>query len=254
MPELPDVEIYRKTIEENALNHTLKDFSIKVNSIMKTSLLSDLKQKKLMSTKRWGKNCFVEFENNKWMVMHFGMTGDIVCFKDGKPKYSALLLFFNDNVNISYISKRKLGKIDVCESPESYAKTNDLGPDALSIPKNKFIEYFKDKRGYIKSTLMDQSFISGIGNIYSDEILYHARIHPKKNVKSLDNKNLEKIYDAMHHVLKTAIKSEADPSKFPDDFITPQRKNGGKCPCNGDIQKIKVAGRNGYYCPACQSE
>ncbi len=254
MPELPDVEIYRKTIEKKAINHILEDYSIEVKRIMNVSSLNDLKQKKMISTKRWGKYCFVKFDSNNWMVMHFGMTGNISYFEDEKPKFSALLLFFNDNVNISYISKRKLGKIDVCESPESYAKSNDLGPDALSIPKNKFIDFFNNKRGYIKSTLMDQSFISGIGNVYSDEILYHARIHPKKNIKDLDNKTLEKLYDAMCHVLKTAINSEADPSKFPGDFITPQREKGGKCPCDGGIQKIKVSGRSGYYCPSCQSE
>lgn len=252
MPELPDVEVYRKTIETKALNHTLKDFSVKIDKIIKTSSLDEFKHKKLISTQRWGKNCFVEFDNNKWMVMHFGMTGDINHFKDTEPGYSALLLFFDENVNLSYTSKRKLGKIDVCESPESYAKSNDLGPDALSISKKTFLEYFKNKRGYIKSTLMDQTFISGIGNVYSDEILYHARIHPKTKVENLDEKKLVKIYNAMHHVLETAIDAGAEPSNFPDNFIIPQRKKGGKCPCNDDIKKIKVSGRSGYYCPSCQ--
>lgn len=253
MPELPDVEVYRKKIETKALNHTLIDFSIKVDNIMKTSL-DDFTHNKLISTQRWGKNCFVEFDNYKWLVMHFGMTGDINYFKDTEPGYSALLLFFDENVNLSYISKRKLGKIDVCESPESYAKSNDLGPDALSISKKTFLEYFKNKRGYIKSTLMDQTFISGIGNVYSDEILYHARIHPKTKVENLDEKKQETLYKTMYYVLKTAIDAGAEPSSFPDNFIIPQRKKGGKCPCNGEITKIKVAGRSGYYCPSCQTE
>ncbi len=108
----------------------------------------------------------------------------------------------------------------------------------------------------IKSTLMNLSIMAGIGNVYSDEILFQARVHPKTKVNQLDEKTLREIYDQMHAVLDMAIEHQAIPDDFPANYITPVRgQEDAQCPgCGGKLQRIAVSGRNGYYCPTCQKK
>ncbi|MFW5699947.1 MAG: zinc finger domain-containing protein, partial [Bacteroidota bacterium] len=101
--------------------------------------------------------------------------------------------------------------------------------------------------------LMDQSMIAGLGNVYVDEILFQCRIHPKAKVKDLSGKDYKKLFNIMHKVVDKAIEVDADPDKLPTSYLTGKRREGEKCPsCDGKIEKIKVGGRSGYYCPECQ--
>lgn len=108
----------------------------------------------------------------------------------------------------------------------------------------------------IKSALMNQKIVAGIGNVYSDEILFQARLHPKSKVPDLKDKDWNKIYDAMNDVLKTAIDCSVDKTKMPDHFILSNRKEGADCPkgCGDTIHKLDVSGRSALYCPDCQKK
>ena len=107
----------------------------------------------------------------------------------------------------------------------------------------------------IKSRLMDQHIIAGIGNIYSDEILFQARVHPRTATDELDEEALRTVFDKMKTILKTAIDYDAEPSHFPDDFIIPRRHEDGECPvCGDNVERVKVSGRSAYFCPRCQEE
>jgi formamidopyrimidine-DNA glycosylase len=111
----------------------------------------------------------------------------------------------------------------------------------------------KVTRGNIKSALMKQERIAGIGNVYADEIVFQSKLHPKTQVKQLGNRDVGKFFRATKGVLKTAIESRADCAKMPRHYLLPQREKGGRCPvCGTSLKKEKISGRTTYYCPKCQ--
>ena len=116
-----------------------------------------------------------------------------------------------------------------------------------------FLELMNDRRGMIKSALMDQQLMAGIGNVCSDEILFQSRVHPKKKVQDLSEDDLRNIYKQMKQVVHTKLDSLDHHKELPDSFMIKDRSEGADCPNGkGTIKKIKVGGRYGYYCPRCQ--
>jgi len=109
----------------------------------------------------------------------------------------------------------------------------------------------------VKSALMDQSLMAGIGNIFADEILFQARVHPATKLDRLEKAEIERLYRAIKDVLETAIAHGAGSEQFldrlPAGYILPQRKKGGRCPrCGAEIECLKIGGRTSYFCPRCQ--
>lgn len=260
MPELPDVEQFKKYADATALNQQIDDVEFKDKRMLASSaqnIKKALKDHKFINTKRIGKFLLLETDDNMhhWLVLHFGMTGELDYFKDDEqPKYSRMLIHFKNGYHLALNDRRLLGKIDLADNPESYQKKKDLGPDALEISENEFRKIFENKKGKIKPVLMDQHLVTGIGNIYADEILFQSKIHPEKKINEIDEKQFSTLYKKMKMVLKTAIRKDADPKKFPEDFLIPNRKARGICPhCNGKVKKIRVSGRGTYFCPSCQS-
>jgi formamidopyrimidine-DNA glycosylase len=259
MPELPDVEIYKKYVEKHAMNKKIKGVEYndpkQLLESSKQKISQNLKGSKFTHSKRLGKHLLLQVDDKKWLAMHFGMTGDISYFKynEKDPEYSKVIIEFNNNHKLSVISKRKLGELTITENPEIYRKENDIGIDAFKCGFEEFKKALEGKRGGIKNVLMDQSRVAGIGNIYSDEILYQEKLHPKFKFEKLDKKTLKSLYNAIQRVLKTAINHEANPKDFPNHYLLKHRKEGEDCPrCNGEIKKIRINGRGCYICPKCQ--
>ncbi len=259
MPELPDVEVYRRYINATSLHQPIERIHVQSPSILVETtpqgLGYALKDKSFHSTQRHGKYLFIDVGNGKWLLIHFGMTGDLKYFKheDDTPAYTNLLIAFENGFHLAYIAPRKLGRIALIDSPQTWINENGLGQDALDLTEAEFIERAAPRRGGIKSWLMDQSSIAGIGNIYSDEILFQAGIHPTVSVRSLNKAALVRLYKTMLDVLKTAISAEADPDKMPSGFLLPNRKEGGHCPkCDTPLKAAKVVSRTAWYCPHCQ--
>ena len=124
---------------------------------------------------------------------------------------------------------------------------NDLNFD-------RFKEVMSGRRGLVKSALMNQQIIAGIGNVYADEILFHSRIGPRTRVEEMTAKDLRKLSDTIQKVLRTAVRAKADPEALPKGFLIRNRDKNGRCPrCGGRIEKITVSGRSGYACPNCQA-
>ena len=145
------------------------------------------------------------------------------------------------------------GKVDLVEGPEDFARENELGPDPLQLDADSFRERFEGRKGGVRAALMNQKVLAGIGNIYSDEILFQAQLHPRASVAQFDDPTLGKLHTEVRRVLETAIEREANQQKLPDPSLLSHRREGERCPRgNGKIQKIKAAGRTSYYCPACQ--
>ena len=215
-----------------------------------------LKHRRFESARRHGKYLLAAVEDGKWLVMHFGMTGELKYYgRDGEaPEYTGLLLAFENGDHLAYVAPRKLGRIALAESPESWSEKQELGPDALEISREEFEEMAESQRGGVKSWLMNQKRIAGIGNVYSDEILFQAGIDPRRKVEDLDPDECKTLFDAMRSVLQKAIDARADPAQMPDSFLLPQRHEDGHCPeCDSPLENSTVNGRSSWYCPKCQN-
>ncbi|MFW5644636.1 MAG: Fpg/Nei family DNA glycosylase [Bacteroidota bacterium] len=259
MPELPDVEVFRRTIDDKAVGKTISDYTIHVRDLVGSSRqkLNEIRDHKINSTRRRGKYCFLEIKDFNWFVLHFGMTGTVSYYEkdDEEPEYSAFSFHFKGKGHLSILTKRKLGKIEICESPDGFAEENDIGKDALELSEDEFLKLLDKKRGGIKGALMDQSLLSGIGNIYSDEILFQSRLHPKKDLSKIDEKKRRELFRNMNEALTKAIEVHADPDKLPENYLLPVRDEGESCPyCKREVKKIKVSGRGCYICPSCQKK
>ena len=139
----------------------------------------------------------------------------------------------------------------------------DLGPDPLEISEKEFIDILKNKKGKIKQVLMEQSVFAGIGNIYSDEILWFAKIHPFARTEELKEKDLKNIFKYTNDILRegiklrgTSISDYRDPEGRAggyDKIRRVYRREGEKCPrCKDEIKRIKMGGRSAHFCPVCQ--
>jgi formamidopyrimidine-DNA glycosylase len=262
MPELPDVEVLKRYLDSTSLHQKIEDVQVESETVLKEvsprKLRTELVNQEFESTERHGKFMFVELQNGHWMVLHFGMTGDLKYYKkeEKRPEYGLVEFKFNNGYQLDYIMTRKLGEVRIIEDVSEFVDKRELGPDVMAkdFTFDKFKQILTNRRGMIKSTLMNQNIMAGIGNVYSDEILFQAGIHPKTPVDRLNEDELKEIYKEMYKVLETAIDYQAIPDDFPVSFITKLRgEEEAKCPkCGGEIKRIDVSGRTAYYCSNCQ--
>jgi len=259
MPELPDVEVYRRYMNATALHQPVDEVEVPAARLLcgttPQGLGHALKGDCFESTHRHGKYLFASLDSRQHLVLHFGMTGELkYSRRKGSPHpHAAMRIRFGNGALLQYIAPRKLGAIAVTDSIEDFVSAHELGPDALAIDQERWLELAQGRRGSAKSWLMNQSVIAGIGNIYSDEILFQAKIHPRRALKSLDEGELRRLHDVTRDVLQAAISADAEPSGMSEDFLLPHREEGGHCPrCGSELKKISISGRSAWYCPDCQ--
>ena len=261
MPELPDVEVFKNYLTSTSLHQTVTNIDIRdagmLSGVSPQRLKKELTGSRFVSGRRHGKHLFVNADNDRWLMFHFGMTGYLKYYKhkEQEPDHSRLLFLFDNRYHLAYHCQRKLGWISLIKDPQAFVEKQDLGPDALGEEMNPDrLAYIMNKsRATVKSLLMNQSKIAGIGNIYSDEILFQAGIDPRTKSNRLGNKRIQRLHEAMKMVLAESIQAKADPARLPANFLIPHRHKEGKCPgCRGVVKKITVSGRSGYYCPHCQ--
>lgn len=259
MPELPEIANFKSFLKETVLNKEIVEVEFPETKLLQAST-SDFKKallnKKFIDAEQLGKYLFLKTNEKKSLVFHFGMTGKFEYYKHNEtPKHTHLLITFKDSSHLAFVCVRKLGKIYLADGLEEFREEQDLGKHALDLSKKEFLEILQQKKGGIKSALTDQHLISGIGNVYADEILFQTKIHPKTKVEKLSEKDRKKLFEEMAEVLNTAIKKEGERSEFPKDYLSRSRKEGTDCPkCSGKIEMIKVSGRSTYFCPECQKE
>ena len=261
MPELPDVEVFKNYLNETALHARIARVEVREKSLLgevsEGNLDSRLKGSRFERSFRHGKYLFVEAANEGWLVLHFGMTGFLRYYKNVEQSgdHTRLRIDFKNGFHLAFDCQRKLGLIDWVEDPKEFIRKKELGDDPLSehFDLSRFTELLEGKRGSVKSALMNQSVIAGIGNIYSDEILFHAGIHPKTRVSRLAGEEMKTLFSALKEVLDTAVKARADPKEMPAHFLISVRGEKEKCPkCGGRIEKVKVSGRTSYFCSGHQ--
>lgn len=259
MPELPDVEGFRQYIERTSLRQIIGRVLVKDTYILKgissDELTKALTGRRFESTRRHGKYLFLRMDNWRYLSIHFGMTGEPKYFGDMSldPRFDRLLITFANCNHLAYDDQRKLGRIGLTDDPDGFLREKRIGPDALSISRGDFVKAFNGRRGMVKPALMNQRIIAGIGNIYTDEILYQARIHPTNPIRELSKETLERLFKCMRKVLETGIEHTVEGKPFPDSYLLSHRGKGEDCPCGGKVESLKIGQRTAYFCPKCQS-
>lgn len=257
MPELPDVEIQKQYLNACALHQKIRRAKVCTASLVKGSsgraLERKLEHHELSETRRHGKHLFAALDSGSWLRLHFGMTGDLAYgqFGPDEPAHTQLRLDFPNAYALAYTNMRKLGELELIEDPDDYVDAHKLGIDPLDtrFTMRALRGALRGRQGTIKSTLMNQQVVAGIGNVYADEILLETGLHPKARPHHLRDETVKELHRAIKNVLRAAIKARVKPDRFPDRFILPHREEGAPCPrCGRRLGRITLSGRTTYYC------
>jgi len=285
MPELPEVETTVLGLRKKVLSRTFVDVWTDFEKLIKKSnfeeFKKEIKRKKIKAIYRRGKNIVFELSEGYSLLIHQKLTGHLLygkwkqkggkwqaetdhALKEDRMNSYIHLIFFLDNGKMLALSDlRKFAKIQLGKKEELEKELSSLGPDALKVSFSEFREIIKSKKGKIKQVLMKQEVIAGIGNIYSDEALWRAKINPFKDVLKLREQEFKKLYKAIQEVLKKGIEMggesisdyrnlEGERGGF-DRFRKVYRREGEKCPrCGTKIERKEIGGRSTHFCPKCQ--
>jgi formamidopyrimidine-DNA glycosylase len=223
VPELPDVAVFKQYLDSTALHQRIAHVEVRDRRILGEISARDLERALrshcLDSTHRHGKYLFARIsEGAGWLVLHFGMTGSLGYFKGEEGENAAhrvLAFVFEDGYRLVYNSKRKLGTVDLTDHPNRFVERKHLGPDALALDLPAFQQCLQSRRGAIESLLTNQSVMAGLGNVYTDEVLFHSGIHPKRSVASLGGPEVRRLFENLQEILRKTIEAQADPARLP---------------------------------------
>ncbi|XP_073148948.1 formamidopyrimidine-DNA glycosylase isoform X4 [Henckelia pumila] len=276
MPELPEVEAARRAIEENCLGKRIKKSTVAddpkvIDGVSPSDFEASIVGKRIVAAHRKGKNMWLQLDSPPFPSFQFGMAGAVyikgvavtkykrsaVKDTDEWPsKYSKFFVELDDGLEFSFTDKRRFAKVRLLDNPVSAPPISDLGPDALLEPMtvDEFWNSLSKKKIGIKALLLDQSFISGIGNWMADEVLYQARIHPQQSVSSMSKETCSTLVKCISEVIKNSVEVGADSSQFPNNWIFHSRdKKPGKAFVDGKkIEFITAGGRTTAYVPELQ--
>jgi formamidopyrimidine-DNA glycosylase len=265
MPELPDVEAFRATVRQHFIHCLVSNVVISdpkcLEGVTVAMLQRRLKGRGIQGTGRHGKYLFLDFGDDIVLVMHFGPAGSLQRVADGQeqPDYVRFQLDFSNSESLAYVNRRRIGRLRLVANVAAFIEQAGLGPDAMAPDFNfpGFAHRVSDRGQPIKVFLTDQSNLAGIGNTWSDEILFQARMHPAIRANSLGAARTRHLFNSMRRVLKIAI--DLDPSaadfeaRLPSDFLLPHRHPGGHCPrCATALERVVLSGHPSTYCPHCQ--
>jgi formamidopyrimidine-DNA glycosylase len=258
MPELPDVEVYRRRWQSKGLHKRVRkvhlDAGAMLEGVSRTEMEKRLSGAEFGSTRRHGKHLFVEIANDGWLHLHFGMTGNLMVYRNEEyePDHPRMRLDFIRDEHLVFEDLRRFGRLGFVEDVDEFVREAGLGIDPLSpdFDLATFRDRLADRRGAIKSVLMNQKVIAGLGNIYVDEVLFQARLHPESDVRRLKRSTIADLHRAIRDVLHRAIDAGADVDEMPSHYLLASREKDGSCPrCGRKLKRAKVAGRTTYYCP-----
>ncbi|MCC6572468.1 MAG: bifunctional DNA-formamidopyrimidine glycosylase/DNA-(apurinic or apyrimidinic site) lyase [Planctomycetes bacterium] len=290
MPELPEVEVTRRSIEPKLVGRVIAAVHTGKPSYFfltpPRELQKRLTGRKVTGLNRHGKYLLAKLDDGSRLLLHLGMTGQL--FTQGassvrllsataraslKPqeqpqftpdKHTHLRLTFADGPpDVIFRDVRKFGKVKLLDKNESDARLDKLGPDALEATADQLFRAITGREIAIKSALMDQGVLAGAGNIYADEALFLAGIQPKKPAGRLKKAQCEALLKALQGVLRRSIETGGSSIS---DYVTPDGSDGGyqderrvyartgaPCyACGTAIKRVVIGQRSAHYCPQCQ--
>jgi formamidopyrimidine-DNA glycosylase len=289
MPELPEVETTVNGLKLKVLKRAFIDVWSDWEKIVKkpkdfNQFKKEIKNKKIEKIWRRAKNIIFDLSDGYSLLVHQKMTGHLLVgnwelsagkwkpvkegpLNDPYNRFLHLIFFLDDKKMLALSDARKFAKVELWKTDEllNSKEFSGLGPEPLdkSFTSEKLKEALKNKKGKIKQVLMDPSVIAGIGNIYSSEILWQAKINPERSAAKLSNSELKLLYQSIKKVLQLGVnlggESFSDyrkPDGSKGDFDGERkvyRREGQKCErCGAKIKRIKFGGRSTFFCPSCQ--
>ncbi|HYK00870.1 MAG TPA: DNA-formamidopyrimidine glycosylase family protein [Thermoanaerobaculia bacterium] len=258
MPELPEVETYTRYFTRHALEQKIARVEVRderiLGEIRKETFVKKLRGGAFKSARRHGKHLFAEVGGKAtWLHLHFGMSGDLAYSADreGEPRFARVVFHFDNGEWLAFEDMRLFGVVELVQSPDEYIAEHKLGPDPLD-PKFTFARFaslLERRRGAIKSLLMTQEILAGLGNLYVDETLYQTAIHPRRTVDELSKAEENAIFTTMRRMLRDVITRHERGAALPSQYLYHHREEGERCPkCGGTIQRAVVFGRTTYFC------
>lgn len=271
MPEIAEVETVRNTLKQRILNKKIKSVNV-IYSRMIESDLHDFKNiltgNSVKDINRIGKWLIFDLGEH-YLLSHLRMEGKYFLKDDSKPieKHEHVIFTFEDNTDLRYHDTRKFGRMNLIKKEDLYnteaIKKQGYEPFDEKLTSDYLLSKFKNKKLPMKTLLLDQTIISGLGNIYADEVLFDAKINPLKKGEEVTKKECEKIIISSKKIIEeaislggTTIKSYTSSLGVTGRFqqkLKAHKKEGEPCSvCGKPITRIKVGGRSTYYCEICQ--
>lgn len=286
MPELPEVETIKNDLKQLIVGKEITDIRSEFPDIVKMDF-SEFKKEvvgtKITDVRRRAKSLIIQL-TEKYLLIHFKMSGHVMVtnsdrevkngiwlkrdgeFADPQNQFVRIQFFLGDGKQIAFSDLRRFGYIKLVSQSELDKFLGEYGPEPLE--KGFTLEILdsilQSKKWPVKKVLMEQKLVAGIGNIYADEILFDARIHPQKPANSLDKNQTKTLFDSIQKILKLALENRGtSTSDYRDargkrgnygNIRKVYRKTGEPCPygCGGKIERISLGGRGTHFCPKCQ--
>lgn len=271
MPELPEVESIRLELSKQILNKKITDVIVRQRKLrweIPQNLRTKLLNQQFQSIIRRGKYLILQFSKNNFLLLHLGMSGKLFSFPKNHQtlKHEHLTIAFADNTILSFIDPRKFGAVLLIQNdPMQHSLLKLLGPEPFSPEFNAEYLYSvaQNKKINAKQFLMNSKIVVGVGNIYANEILFLAKIHPKRQARDLSKNECAKIVKIISEILQKAIKfggttirdfanSYGNAGNF-QQYLQVYGRGGLLCVnCNNKLTEIKLGQRSTVFCTICQ--
>lgn len=273
MPELPEVETIKRSLEANIKGKTLIGVEVFLDKMLKGANPGDfqngLSGRKINSIERRGKYLIIHLTGGMAVVIHLRMTGQLTyCSPDmEKTKHTHVIFHFNDKYQLRFADQRQFGKVQLVPVEElgELAGLKSLGVEPFSdaFTREFFKKELRNRRTKIKPLLLDQTFVAGIGNIYADEALFMARINPERVASTLTPREVSRLYLAVKSVLEQGIENKGTSIKdyidgegnrgTNQDHLKVYGREGEPCvKCGKPVERKSIGGRSSHFCPKCQ--
>lgn len=274
MPELPEVETTARGLRERIVGRRIVTVGsldwprMAPNATLET-LAKTAVGRTIESIARRGKYVIVGLSGDAYLVLHRKMSGNLVLRTTDLPAapHTHLSVTFDDGWRLDFVDPRKFGRIYLFRGRDALDAFLDerLGPEPLEIQRGELDALLVRRRGRLKSLLLDQTFLAGIGNLYADEILWEACLHPQRSVESLTTRERTRLHEAIQQILTTAIErrgtslsdyvdAEGEPGTN-QEFLQVYGRAGLPCTrekCGRPIVRLVIAQRGTWLCPTCQ--
>lgn len=265
MPELPEMETYRNLLQSLIGNQVITEVTVNREKSINVAV-EDFKRQvmnqQVEAIKRRAKHLIFHLQNGSCLLLHLMLDGKMFFGKEeDKPDRTIQVKLSFGEQHLYFIGLR-LGYLHLLSTEQMEEELKDIGPEPLDLnfSLNQFQTMMKNKRGKLKTALLDQEFIAGIGNRYSDEILWHAQLLPDRNIPDLEDEQVVRLFESIRYILQLGIqhggymdplfKGDGKTGRYP--FFV-HRADKSSCPrCKGPITMKKISSRKAYFCQNCQ--
>ena len=267
MPELPEVETIKNELSPHVVGRLIIGIVVDDEKLIQPYSIGEFCQQllgqRVTSLERRGKYLLFHLSSGKVLIVHLRMTGLLAINSTGNERYTRAVLQFDSGDELAFIDRRRLGVMRLAGSADEIARKLGVEPLTADFTAEMLAKKLKGRQAPIKAVLLDQAVVAGIGNMYADEALFAARIHPLKKAGYLSSREVKALHKAIVDVLKKAVDNKGasvDTYKRPggeegtahDEFNVAHRRGENCRVCGAAIQRIAIRNRGSYFCPKCQ--